>query len=98
MLSIITKTSQVAKVEFKTDTDRSNVAFKNWNNTGKVLLIAKVPSGIAGTLALLAQYTPFPFFDKELYIEIEQTPVETKDTSGIYYVTGYGGRIEIRNY
>ncbi|MFB2975420.1 hypothetical protein [Microseira sp. BLCC-F43] len=98
MLSIITKTSQVAKVEFKTDPNSSNVAFKNWNNTGKVLLIANVPSGIASTLALLAQYTPFPFFDKELYIEIEENPVETKDVSGSYYVTRYGGRIEIRNY
>jgi hypothetical protein len=99
MISITTKTSKIAKVEYKTDPNLSNVAFKDWNNTGKVLLVTNVPSGIASTLALLAQYTPPPFFfDKELYIEIEKNPVETGDVSGAYYVAGYGGRIEIRNY
>lgn len=99
MLSITTKTSKIAKVEFKTEPDKSNVAFKNWNNTGKLLLITDVPSGIASTLALLAQYTPPPFlFDRELYIEIDKNPAEATDTSGTYYVTGYAGRVEIRNY
>jgi hypothetical protein len=92
--SITTDTSNISKVEFKTNPDSSNVAVK-WS--GNTLLITDVPAGIGSTLATLASLPIPPLPAKVVYIEIDKNPAQFPSGSGTYLEAGYAGRIEIRN-
>jgi hypothetical protein len=85
-------TGQVAKVEFKSDPDFSNVAFSGFNGSSGIrnLLIFNVPSAL-GTM--LAQNLLFPGApDNKLLVEVDQAP---QMLGGAYYEANYVGRIEI---
>jgi hypothetical protein len=84
------KTDQVVKVEFKSDPDFSNVAFKNFDGSNKNLLIFNVPSALGNMLALNLQFPTFP--GNKLLVEVDQAP---QFVGGLYYEANYAGRIEL---
>lgn len=91
---ITTDTSNLSKVEFKSNPDRSNIAV-GWN--GNTLLITDLPSGIGAALATLIGIAGAGLPARELYIEIDRNPSTFPSGSGTYLEAGYAGRIEIRN-
>jgi hypothetical protein len=83
-------TAIIAKVEFKSDPDFSNVAFENFDGSKKNLLIFNVPSAIGSMLAVNLQFPGAP--GKKLLVEVDKAP---QLVGGLYYEANYAGRIEV---
>lgn len=84
-------TTQIEKVEFKTNPDQSNIAFSNYGPAGEPLLVLNVPAAIGSTLAVIREYGPDA--GRSIYIEVNKKP---EQLGGSYFEANYAGRIEIR--
>ncbi|MBD3883831.1 hypothetical protein IFO70_18875 [Phormidium tenue FACHB-886] len=84
-------TGQIAKVEFKSNPDFSNVAFNNYSGSSgnKALVIFNVPAAIGSMLAVSRQFGG----SQPLLVEVEQNP---QLVGGNYYEAKYAGRIEVQ--
>jgi hypothetical protein len=83
-------TNQIAKVEFKSNPDFSNIAFSNYNGSSgsKALVIFDVPSAIGSMLAVSLQFGG----SRPLLVEVDENP---QLVGGNYYEAKYAGRIEV---
>jgi hypothetical protein len=84
-------TGQIAKVEFKSNPDFSNVAFDNYNGGSgtKALIIFNVPSAIGSMLAVSRQFGG----SQPLLVDVDHNP---QLVGGNYYEANYAGRIEVQ--
>jgi len=81
-------TNQIAKVEFKSNPDFSNIAFNDYK-PGQALVIFNVPSAIGSMLAVSLQFGG----SRPLLVEVDQNP---QMIGGNYYEANYANRIEVQ--
>ena len=84
-------TTQIQKVEFKSNPDFSNISFDGYGPSGETLLVLNVPAAIGSTLAVVREFGPGA--GRSLYVDVKEKPAQV---GGAYFEAAYAGRIEVR--